>query len=415
MINLRVRGRQALLRSTSFKFFDLPNHSLLLSRNASISSAIYNGIRRSNIPERGGRSRTGNGVRGEALERPRRPNHLLGLDAGEVQEKPRKRSSKAQNRSSQSRDPIRRQGSSSYGGGKSPFRGRVTSSEYSERTGRYGSSRSPFQGWVSEPDRRERAGGYSKDRRSGDDSGRLSFQSKSFVSERGGKETRTGEASRRSSYHDSEGIGQNSSLSERPSLFEGRDHRRDEEIRPSHNQYRSDARRFDAPPRFLEKPPLAVPYTTASSEFLYGTSVVMAALRSNRRQMYKLYVHEGEQREAITRDADVGGLARRAGVDVIGVPSDGLRLMDKMSSGRPHNVRRYPLFACREQKESLHPSRRTREDTDPFDLSQGYILEASPLPKLPVVSASEVSEKTAGSFQVTLGHQSKEDQLVNGT
>jgi hypothetical protein len=70
--------------------------------------------------------------------------------------------------------------------------------------------------------------------------------------------------------------------------------------------------------------------------------------------MYKLYVHEGEQREVFTRDADVRGLARKAGVDVIGVPSDWTRLMDKMSSGRPHNVRKRDyLFVGRKRNYSI--------------------------------------------------------------
>jgi hypothetical protein len=359
MINLRVHGRQALLRSSSFKFFDLLNRPLLFNRNASISSAIYKGIRRSNIPERGVRSRGGNGVRGEAPKRAQRPNHLLRLDAGEAEEKPRRRGLKIRNSSSRNQNSNHRQGSSGYSNGKSPFRGRAISPEYGEGTGRYGSSRSPFQGWTPEPDRRERTGGYSKDRRSnGRDSGRLSFQSKPFISEKRDKRTRTEEASRRSSHHayrsssGDEGIGRNPNYSERLSFSEGRGRPRDGGTRPPHNQYRSDSRRLDTPPRLSEKTPLTIPYTTASSEFLYGTSVVTAALRSNRRQMYKLYVHEGEQREAIIRDADVSSLARKARVDVIGVPSDRLRLMDKMSCGRPHNVRRYPC--------SLAGSRRNR-------------------------------------------------------
>lgn len=86
------------------------------------------------------------------------------------------------------------------------------------------------------------------------------------------------------------------------------------------------------------KEALPIPYTTPASEFLYGTSVIIAALKSRRRKMYKLYVYEGDNREALPRDASVLKLALAAGVPVTPVKGDELRLMDKMSTGRPHNV-----------------------------------------------------------------------------
>ena len=55
--------------------------------------------------------------------------------------------------------------------------------------------------------------------------------------------------------------------------------------------------------------------------------------------------------------------------------------MDKMATGRPHN---------------------------------GYILEASPLPKLPVKGLARTSVSSK-AFEVRIGHQSKEEQAVNGT
>lgn len=45
--------------------------------------------------------------------------------------------------------------------------------------------------------------------------------------------------------------------------------------------------------------------------------------------------------------------------------------------------------------------------------SQGYILEASPLPKLPVTGFHRV-EKRQAPFHVILDHQSREDQEING-
>ena len=127
--------------------------------------------------------------------------------------------------------------------------------------------------------------------------------------------------------------------------------------------------------------PLSMPYTTPASEFLYGTSVIEAALLSSRRKLYKLYIYGGDNREVHTQDRRIRELALNRGVVVERVKGDWLRLMDRMSAGRPHN---------------------------------GYILEASPLPKLPVAGFRAV-EKRNGLFHVILDHQSREDEAINGT
>ncbi|MCJ1251612.1 hypothetical protein MMC30_008847 [Trapelia coarctata] len=127
--------------------------------------------------------------------------------------------------------------------------------------------------------------------------------------------------------------------------------------------------------------PLSIPYTTPASEFLYGTSVVFAALKSPRRKLYKLYMYDGEHREAKNMDGTVRKLALAQQVELFKVKSDWLPLMDKMSAGRPHN---------------------------------GYILEASPLPKLPATGLLPVDGYNR-SLEVSLDHQSREDELVNGT
>ena len=138
--------------------------------------------------------------------------------------------------------------------------------------------------------------------------------------------------------------------------------------------------------RFDNRIPLAVPYTTPASEFLYGTSVVEAAMSSRsfpRRKLYKLYIYTGENRENADRDSGIERLARKNGVDVFHVKNDWLRLMDKMSGGRPHN---------------------------------GYILEASPLPRLPITSLGELAVKDdEPGFEVVVDHQSREEAAVNGT
>jgi 21S rRNA (GM2251-2'-O)-methyltransferase len=132
--------------------------------------------------------------------------------------------------------------------------------------------------------------------------------------------------------------------------------------------------------------PLSIPYTTPASEFLYGTSVVEAALTSHRvprRKHYKLYIYKGENREQIAQDEKLKKLARKNGVEVVQVGGDGIRLLDKMSTGRPHN---------------------------------GYILEASPLPRLPITSLGQLTEKDGQyGFEVAIDHQSREEAIVNGT
>ncbi len=132
--------------------------------------------------------------------------------------------------------------------------------------------------------------------------------------------------------------------------------------------------------------PLSIPYTTPASEFLYGTSVVEAALSSQReprRKPYKLYIYSGENREDPDQDARLERLARRCGVEVVRAGKEWIRVMDKMSAGRPHN---------------------------------GYILEASPLPKLPVTRLGQLTTVDGqDGFEVTLDYQSREEAAVNGT
>jgi 21S rRNA (GM2251-2'-O)-methyltransferase len=84
--------------------------------------------------------------------------------------------------------------------------------------------------------------------------------------------------------------------------------------------------------------PLSIPYTTPASEFLYGTSAIFAALTAMRRKMYKLYVYSGENREAGGKSDSIQVLAHNRQVEVIKVDGDWLRVMDKLSKGRPHNV-----------------------------------------------------------------------------
>jgi 21S rRNA (GM2251-2'-O)-methyltransferase len=86
--------------------------------------------------------------------------------------------------------------------------------------------------------------------------------------------------------------------------------------------------------------PLSVPHTTAASQFLYGYSTVYAALRAGRRTCYNLYLHtRGAIRDEQAREHDsLLKLALRKKVRVVAGDQVDVRVLDKMSEGRPHNV-----------------------------------------------------------------------------
>ncbi|KAK5722182.1 hypothetical protein LTR17_014374 [Elasticomyces elasticus] len=124
--------------------------------------------------------------------------------------------------------------------------------------------------------------------------------------------------------------------------------------------------------------PVSVPYTTAASEFLYGTNVVLAALRAKRRKLYRLHIHPRLfNREGASRDIEA--LADRAGVKI--ERNADLRLLDKMSDSRPHN---------------------------------GVVLETSRLPAPPVL-AMGAADAGSGEVSLILDKQNTEDAAINGT
>jgi 21S rRNA (GM2251-2'-O)-methyltransferase len=130
------------------------------------------------------------------------------------------------------------------------------------------------------------------------------------------------------------------------------------------------------------KVPPSVPYTTPASEFIYGTSVVEAAIRCTRRQLYKLYIYQSAAEDLSPAKVAIRKLALSRGLQVKIASGGWDQLLDKMSAGRPHN---------------------------------GCVLEASPLPKLPVISFERVEPPMAGHyFSVTRGSQSREEAVVNG-
>ncbi|KAK3309095.1 uncharacterized protein B0T15DRAFT_526140 [Chaetomium strumarium] len=129
--------------------------------------------------------------------------------------------------------------------------------------------------------------------------------------------------------------------------------------------------------------PVSIPYTTAASQFLYGKSVVEAALRSSRRKLYKLYIYGGANRQNPHEDHLMQSLAKRKDVPVTVLDEGGLRLMDKMAQSRPHN---------------------------------GYVLEASPLPQPPLKALGPLPDDYASNPRcpVELAHQSAEEAVING-
>ncbi|KNG44692.1 alpha/beta knot [Stemphylium lycopersici] len=129
--------------------------------------------------------------------------------------------------------------------------------------------------------------------------------------------------------------------------------------------------------RNVAKGPESLPYTTAASEFIYGHSSVLAAIKANRRKFYNIYVH--------SRGANRDGLMSRIRANKLfsitqEVGDEYMRALDKASSGRPHN---------------------------------GVILESSPLPVPPITELKTASIQDE-SFSLALDSQSAEDVLVNG-
>lgn len=81
-----------------------------------------------------------------------------------------------------------------------------------------------------------------------------------------------------------------------------------------------------------------IPKVNYEAEWIYGTSVVEAALKCKGREMYKLYAYAGDNRTSVVRERDrhMKRLAEEAGVEVIEERDIGM--LDSMSNSRPHNV-----------------------------------------------------------------------------
>lgn len=133
--------------------------------------------------------------------------------------------------------------------------------------------------------------------------------------------------------------------------------------------------------------PISVKRHSAASQFLFGASVVNAALTLRRRKLYHLYLMNSGKR-ALQAPEDVSGakmrtLIKEARVARSLVKTQDMAKMEKMSGGRPHN---------------------------------GCVLEASPLPQLPIKALGPLREDgPEPAMEVVIGRQSKEEEEINGT
>ncbi|KAK1982398.1 SpoU rRNA methylase [Colletotrichum cereale] len=147
---------------------------------------------------------------------------------------------------------------------------------------------------------------------------------------------------------------------------------------------RYDSRRFEDGDSYTKSSsdfPVSVQYTTAASQFLFGRSVVKAALKNSRRKLYHLYVYQGSNKNATKDDDWILALAEKKKIKVTRIYENEQKLLDKMSKGRPHN---------------------------------GMVIEASPLPQLPLTGLGAESSELKG-YPVHVARQSKEETEINGT
>lgn len=88
----------------------------------------------------------------------------------------------------------------------------------------------------------------------------------------------------------------------------------------------------------MKKAARALPFTTHSSEFLYGYNICRLALKEKKRKIYKLHVYTGLMRQSgtIEKENILRKLAEESRIRVESTMD--VSLLDAMSKGRPHNV-----------------------------------------------------------------------------
>jgi tRNA G18 (ribose-2'-O)-methylase SpoU len=142
--------------------------------------------------------------------------------------------------------------------------------------------------------------------------------------------------------------------------------------------------------------PTSLPYTTAGSEFLYGTFAVLSALKAQRRQLYNLYrllppgygvntnraraMQPRESPEVVQLHKQINSQAATVGVNLEAVSGPRWHaIFSKAADGRPHN---------------------------------GWILEASAVPKLPITALSAVTHPS-DPIIASVGWNSEEEKAIN--
>jgi 21S rRNA (GM2251-2'-O)-methyltransferase len=129
--------------------------------------------------------------------------------------------------------------------------------------------------------------------------------------------------------------------------------------------------------------PPSIPFTTSASTFLYGTFSVQEAIRARRRTLYTLYIYRGQDIDSPTTPESYPLITKLALTNQCTIREiageSWSRLLNKMTASRPHN---------------------------------GYVLEASEIPKLPVTALNRI-DAPGPIFEVNLGHQSAEELAIN--
>ncbi|KAI5805563.1 hypothetical protein DFH27DRAFT_524046 [Peziza echinospora] len=123
-----------------------------------------------------------------------------------------------------------------------------------------------------------------------------------------------------------------------------------------------------------------IPKLVADSEYIYGTSVVESALRSERRELYRFYLYAGERRtpENRARDLKLKTLARKLHPKMEIIDEYDLGNLDSMTDSRTHN---------------------------------GYVIECSPLKKIPIQGLGAVAPDLS-HFGVQLAQHSDNPRMI---
>ncbi|KAI5288734.1 hypothetical protein KEM54_004947, partial [Ascosphaera aggregata] len=136
--------------------------------------------------------------------------------------------------------------------------------------------------------------------------------------------------------------------------------------------------------------PRRIIYSKPGTEFIYGSSAVLAALRCARRKFYKLYIYQpdgpyshsdGLERRASVLKA-IQKLGLRHNAQVIDVGGNWLPYLSRLSDDRPHN---------------------------------GVVLEASPLPQPPLLALRRHDDASCTHLDAQFAPQQYDEAEINGT